>query len=828
MGAPAVGQRQIASESSGRAHRRRHWGLWLLVVPTALSGFWVFADWWRCLPDDVQATYVGRGACVECHAAEVDQWTGSDHDRAMDLATDETVLGDFTNAEFAHNGVTSRFFRDGRKFMVHTEGPDGQMADFEVKYTFGVRPLQQYMVEFDRPADMPLSEIARLQVLRISWDTVKKQWIDCPPPDARERLSPDDPMHWTGVSQRWNFMCAYCHSTNLQKNFDVASGTYRTTFSEIDVSCEACHGPASVHVQLAKSDSWFWDRKRGYGLARLKGDDTRPEIQSCAPCHSRRRVVHADFRPGQQYYDYFNNELLEESTYYADGQIMDEDYEFGSFLQSKMYHKNIRCSDCHDPHSMRLRRDGNKVCTECHQHPAAKYDTPAHHFHKSDSKGALCVECHMPETTYMEVDPRRDHSLRIPRPDLSVALGTPNACTRCHLSDTKLSDEKRAPLRQYRDWIDAARRGDAEIKAELARLDQWMLESAGKWYRKETWGDSFAYALDAGRRRLPDAGAALAAVAADRKLPGIVRASAIQQRGALGDLGGLQPEVAALGDPDPQVRVAAASRFFEYIPQVSGGLGREEAAALRGRVAAIVRQLVPLLDDPVRAVRAETGRVLARLPQQLTAELLNGNQRRKLDSAIDEYIAGTLEANDRGGAHLELGVLYETLGRDADALAAYRTAIQVEPRMTGPRSNLAGLLERICERAVQRSADGPPSREVAALQDEIAQLRRAELELLARDVRLVPDNPVLQYRYGLALYLQGQAGPAEDALRAACRLAPDNDEFLHFLVLFLDKYQRYDEALETANRLVQLRPQNQAYAELREAIAQKRPTSPHK
>lgn len=827
-------RRQPAASSdplraSRRRFARRVWWLALPLVLLALAAAWPVADWWVCLPDDLRATYVGRGSCVECHAVEVEQWTGSDHDRAMDLATDDTVLGDFNDAEFTHNGITSRMFRVGSKFMIRTEGPDGQMADFEIKYTFGVRPLQQYMVEFDRPADMPHSEIARLQVLRISWDTAKKQWIDCPPPDARQRLSVDDPMHWTGVSQRWNFMCAYCHSTNLQKNYDPETGLYRTTFSEIDVSCETCHGPASIHVDLARSNSWFWDRKRGYGLARLKGADTRPEIESCAPCHSRRRVLQADYRPGESYYDYFNNELLESTTYYADGQIMDEDYEYGSFLQSKMYHKNIRCSDCHNPHSIRLKQDGNQVCTACHQHPAALYDTPKHHFHKSDSTGASCAECHMPETTYMEVDPRRDHSIRIPRPDLSVALGVPNACTRCHLSDAKISDEKRATLRQYRDWIDAARRGDQEVQAELARLDRWMLESMQKWYRKESWGDSFAYALDGGRRRRPGSESALAAVAADRKLPAIVRASAIWERGQLPDARSLQPEIAALGDPDPQVRAAAAARFFDAIPQVGDRhLDPGEAAAIRDNIAPLVRQLVPLLADPQRAVRVETARVLARVPRQLTAELLNGNQREQLDHALEEYVAGVLEANDRGGAHLELGALYETLGREADALAAYRTALRVEPAMTGPRSNLAGLLERICQRELEGTAGGQPTPAVRAMQSEIERLRREELELLARDARLVPESAAIQYRYALALYLDGQPEPAEQALREACRLEPENDQFLHFLVLFLDKYERYNEALTAANRLVQLRPGVPAYVRLVQEIRDRQSGSDQK
>ncbi len=571
---------------------------------------------------------------MECHAAEVQQWTGSDHDRAMDVATDATVLGDFHDVEFTHHGLTSRMYRSGSKFMVYTEGPDGKMTDFEVKYVLGVRPLQNYMVEFDRPADMPANEIARLQVLRITWDTVKKEWFYLPPPDVPEKLDPQDVLHWTGIGQCWNNMCAYCHSTDLQKNFDVETLTYHTTFSEIDVSCEACHGPASLHVELARSNSWFWDRKRGYGLAQLKTADTRPQIETCAPCHSRRSVQAPHFQAGEHYYDYFNNELLAEATYYPDGQILDEDYVFGSFIQSKMYHKDIRCTDCHNPHTARLKQDGNKVCTSCHQHPVAKYDTPAHHFHKSDSTGASCVECHMPETTYMEVDPRRDHSIRNPRPDLSLELGTPNACTRCHLSDAKISDEKRRTLRQYHDWIAAARDGDDEIRSELARIDKWMLESMQKWYKKESWGDSFATALQSGRRGQADAEDLLASVAQDRKLPGMVRATAIQQRGLLPPVRSFVPEVNALKDEDPQVRAAAASRFYEQFPSLqSEYLDPTQQRRLSEQLGPLVRPLVPLLDDPRRVVRAEAGRVLAGLPSPLAGTLLNGAQREKLDAS---------------------------------------------------------------------------------------------------------------------------------------------------------------------------------------------------
>ncbi|HAY79157.1 MAG TPA: hypothetical protein DCY79_05050, partial [Planctomycetaceae bacterium] len=248
-----------------------------MILGTAIIGGFVFADWWTVLPDDATASYVGRDSCIQCHTAEHAAWVGSHHDLAMDLATEETVLADFDDAEIDVFGKTSKMFRRDGKFMINTEGPDGKPTDFEIKYVFGVDPLQQYMVEFDRPADMPEDEVARVQVLRIAWDTQQKKWFYLPPPDVKdEPLDPSDDLHWTGVAQRWNNMCADCHSTNLKKQYDVKTATYHTTFSEIDVSCEACHGPGSLHVKLANSKSFFWDRKLGYGLAKLKGKDSHP------------------------------------------------------------------------------------------------------------------------------------------------------------------------------------------------------------------------------------------------------------------------------------------------------------------------------------------------------------------------------------------------------------------------------------------------------------------------------------------------------------------------------------------------------------------------
>ncbi len=233
------------------------------------------------------------------------------------------------------------------------KGPTAKLHDYQVKYVFGVTPLQQYMVEFDRDAANGENNLPRVQVLRISWDTLKKKWFHLDPPDVTDRLAPTDDLHWTGVAQRWNNMCADCHSTNLQKGFDLKSLNYHTTFSEIDVSCEACHGPASKHIELARQYFPGWNRQRGYGLANLKRT-AEDQIQACAPCHSRRNLIASGYHSGEKFYDYFTDQLLTSGIYYPDGQVLDEDYIHGSFIQSKMYHKGIRCTDCHDPHTARL------------------------------------------------------------------------------------------------------------------------------------------------------------------------------------------------------------------------------------------------------------------------------------------------------------------------------------------------------------------------------------------------------------------------------------------------------------------------------------------
>ena len=384
--------------------------------------------------------FIGSQACASCHALQYSAWQGSHHQQAMQKADEKTVLGNFNGATFGYAGTVSTFARRDGKYVVSTDGPDGKLHDYSVPYTFGVAPLQQYLVPFSD---------GRFQALPIAWDDAGHRWFHLHP---KERITHGDELHWTGPSMNWNYMCADCHSTSLRKNFDDRTGRFDTRWSEISVGCEACHGPGSAHLAWTRAShesryaadatkglaahlderrNVSWVRAPGkVTAARSKPRITDREIEVCAQCHARRGQIAGGYSAGDAFLDFYRPAVLTSPLYHADGQQRDEVYEWGSFLQSRMYAAGVTCSDCHEPHGGKLRAQGNGVCTRCHA--AEAFDAPAHHHHKSGSAGAACANCHIPTTTYMVVDPRRDHSIRLPRPDESMALGTPNACNKCH------------------------------------------------------------------------------------------------------------------------------------------------------------------------------------------------------------------------------------------------------------------------------------------------------------------------------------------------------------------------------------------------------------
>jgi predicted CXXCH cytochrome family protein len=724
--------------------------------------------------------YVGRAQCASYHAEQSARWTGSHHDLAMQEATEDSVLGDFGDAELEQSGVVSRFYRKDGKFMVRTDGPDGELQDYAIKYSFGVYPLQQYLIEFPG---------GRLQALDIGWDSRPEEqggqrWFHLHPDDPADH---DDVLHWTGPNLNWNYMCADCHSTNLRKGYDAGSDTYHTTWSEIDVSCEACHGPGSKHVEWAKTTAkgetssvpdmgltvrlderagvaWPIDPATGKAKRSSPRTTTR-EIQVCARCHSRRSQMTDEVIAGQPFLDGFRPALLTEGLYYPDGQIQDEVYVWGSLLQSTMYRAGITCSDCHDPHAADVRLPGDTICYQCHT--ADRYATEKHHFHAAGSVGASCVECHMPPTNYMVVDARHDHSFRVPRPYQSVTLGTPNACNKCHADKTP----------------------------------QWAAEQVETWYGKPAEGyQQYAPALYAARAQLPGTGRLLQEITADEGQPLIARATALQELGAYPDAAMLAQVQQGLGAEDPLERLGAL-RGLEFL-----GPARRVLA-------------VSLLWDDRKAVRSAAARLLAALPPDQLPEQVQA----QLSKGIQEYIAAQEFNAERPEAQVNLGTLYADQGRVQDAEAAYRKAIRLQPRFVPAYVNMAHLLGGMKR---EREADGFLRRGLE-LNPESADLQHAlglslvrqkkldkALSALAKAADLAPDNARYSYVYAVALQSSGKLGEAIGVLETAHRRRPGDLDTLSALVTYSREDGRREEALDYARQLQRLSPDNPSVDQL--------------
>ena len=710
-------------------------------------------------PPATSGIFVSSERCASCHQREAAAWKGSQHALALQDARGPAVLGDFRDATFEKDGVATKFTQHDSRFFVVTAGPDGTPGEFEVKFTLGVVPLQQYLVE------MPGG---RLQAFGIAWDTRPKnaggqRWFDLYP---GQKIPPGDALHWTGIQQTANFMCVDCHVTNLRKGFDEATNAYHSTWSEDGVGCEACHGPGANHVANPKVrlPAQFPPRAR---IAWGTDPAARPtvpaagratEVEVCARCHARRSQLTDDVHAGRPFADGFRLSLLEPGLYRADGQMQDEVFNYGSFLQSRMFAKGVTCSDCHDPHTQKLRAQGNALCEQCHQ--PAKYDAKTHHFHEPASKAGQCVSCHMPTVTYMVVDPRHDHSFRVPRPDLAASLGTPDVCATCH--------------------------ADKPAGWTAAELQRWLGHPPVGF-------QTFAEAFHAADRGAPGAASLLAAIARDGAQPAIVRASAIERSTAL------QPALvgidlaAALADADPIVRASAA------------------AAASAGDASPWTVQLTRLLRDPVRQVRIEAARALAGPAEMRLSE----PDRAALRAALDEYVAVQRYSADRGEAHMNLALLEIRRGNGLLADGHLSRAIAVDPTFVPAHLQQAELYrgrreearaDQILRRALDVNPDSGAVHHALGLSLIRQRQPAAALYELRRAAELEPGSARFGYVYAVALDQMDRRADAAGMIDGVLKRHPHDVDSLSAAAIWAMQRGETQTALGYLMTLRALRP----------------------
>ncbi len=595
--------------------------------------------------------YVGSTACRACHLEASEAWEGSHHALAWTAPTAQNIVADFDDTAFRHDGTLTRFrTEDGRYFVTVTE-KDGSTRDYPVHSVAGIEPLQQYLLE---------TETGTLQSFDVVWDTVETRWYHLYPD---QDLPPDDGLHWTGPYKNWNARCAECHATGYDKNYDPQTRSYASEVAEIGVGCEACHGPGGAHLDWAagKVPDPSVVGLNPFGFTMDFSEGAEATIQQCASCHARREA-HFDGNPlpGTPFNQAYALALLRPGQYHADGQILDEVYVYGSFLQSKMYAAGVSCSNCHEPHSARLLAEGNGLCTQCHS-PAARgdfpslaakeYDDPSHHFHAEGTAGAQCKNCHMIERVYMGVDGRRDHSFRVPRPDLSLETESPNACTDCH-------DD---------------------------RSSVWAAEAVARWYPESTHrGAHYGQTLAAGRRNPVAASEDLADLAEDDGQPGIVRATALWLLEQAENPAMATRVVPLMADPDPVVRAAAV------------GVNIAAAPALRAR------RLEAALADPNRMVRIEAAKTLINVPPST----LSPTASERLRAAARDWQIGLGNRFDFPETHLILGGTALAMRNVPSAERAFREVVRLDPQ----REDAWIMLVRIADatrgpQAVQRVLD---------------------------------------------------------------------------------------------------------------------------
>ncbi|MDC1105754.1 multiheme c-type cytochrome [Prolixibacteraceae bacterium] len=728
--------------------------------------------------DHAEATFVGKESCKECHLSEYNDWVGSDHDKAMGFANDSTVLGDFNNQTVQYNGMTHKLYKRDDRFYALTDGEDGKMKEFEIKYVFGHYPLQQYLVEFDG---------GRLQTLPLTWNSKDSVWYHMAATVYKDDIiEHTNWLHWTNQAQNWNSMCADCHSTNLKKGYDFENDSYHTTWSEINVSCEACHGPASNHIAWANKAEYAREDDNNYGLVvQTSGIDNKEFVDLCVRCHSRRASL-SDFNHSKDIYNHCIPNMPHGENYFIDGQILDEDYMYGSFTQSKMYMRDVKCNDCHNVHSTKRLFEDNRLCTQCHR--ADDYDTYNHHHHKlkgetgkaviaSDGvkfdvgEGAKCINCHMPARFYMGPDYRNDHSIRVPRPDLTETLGTPNACNQCHADKTT-------------QW--------AENK-----LIQWHGTS-----KKAQYGTVFQEAQTGSQKGYEG----LVHIYNDEVYPEVIRAIAVQL------LGLHYPEQ---GKPI----------LFDALNNINGHIRYNALHSLTVNDPESMNKVLGMLNDASKAIRTDCAAKLVSVDKQQ----IPSKYRKALDRATKEYKEVLEYGADFPTGKFNLANYYYNTKQIDKAQKFYERALEQDELFNPVKINLAILYngkgefkkaeELLKDYLKNVPNDGGATFTYALFLSERKRYDESMIYLIKAS-KLSPDNPRILYNIAMMYDFRDDRPNAIKYLKSAIEITPEDPNLYMSLLNLYNKYGQRTEMKNMARTILKNFPNINSKANLEALLNQ--------
>lgn len=698
-----------------------------------------------------EQNYAGSASCAECHAAIYEDWQKSHHalaQRSIEPNIDRIIFSSPAVAPSQDPAFAVEWASDAPRMTL--SGPAGKPLTTQPAGVIGYRPLFQYLIPTDP---------GRLQVTQIAYDPAFKEWFDVFGNDIRK---PGDWGHWTGRGMNWNSMCAYCHTTAFQKNYDPAADRYRSQYLEAGIGCEQCHGPMADHGE--------WQRAH----RDQKGDPTiikysRDQQQSmCGSCHARRVELTEGFRLGDTFDQHYDLALPDVSdVFYPDGQVRDEDFEYTAFSLSAMYQAGVRCLDCHSPHTGKRLYTGDMICLRCHEPGVPNrtpIKTPDHTHHPPGSPGSACVDCHMPQTHYMQRHARRDHGMTIPTPLLTRQFDIPNACNRCH-DDQSVDWAQRRVDAWYGKRMDRPGIKRAQLLARLKQRDLTALGTALDWLAAEPHSVWRAVGLKFLTATLPllqtqEMSARVheqIAKLVNDPLP-MVQAAAIE---ALEACGAPWPRLAhnALISPSRLVRLKAASAL------------RNELEPGHRALQDLERYLRLHVDQPVGAFQyanylAERGQPSEALPwfekaiawDAASAPYRHGlaialHSLNRSNEAVEQLKKAAAIAPEDAAYPYALALLYGELKQIGQAADALRDAVDRDPGMARAWYNL-GLAEaelnrlpaavealRRAEQIEPQTADYPFAR--ATLHQRMGQ-RREFIEALQRTLAIEPQHEQAQ------------------------------------------------------------------------------------
>ncbi|HMC83808.1 MAG TPA: ammonia-forming cytochrome c nitrite reductase subunit c552, partial [Candidatus Polarisedimenticolia bacterium] len=590
-------------------------------------------------PPPSQATYVGADACAACHQELAGRWKVSGHGNAGSLASDRTVKGDFQHKNvYVYKGVTSRMSIRNGKYFMETEGTDGAYHDYPVDVVLGWVQTQFYVTRFPD---------GRYQVLPTYWDMKANVWYDQsegPIFGTGRKLTPKDQQYWANRGSTWNAVCSGCHGSQVEKNFDPATNTYHTTWNDLAINCESCHGPGSRHVEAwtRAGTTGRVDPKVG-SLVKLKALPPDRQVEACAKCHAAKTVFARGFQPGDRFLDYYQPAVpLNNKEFYSDGRNRMLNYNYIELIQSRCYLKStLTCTTCHDPHGSGYYADLkepqetlDRLCLPCHTQMKAGLQEHTHH--PVESAGSRCVGCHMP---YMHLGGRldvRDHTISVPVPAATREFGIPNSCNDCH-----------------RD-----------------REPQWAADAIRSWFnhdQKERLNATAAFFF--GHRKDPGASAALLRLFSDKgALPPARRAAIPMILAKYEDPSLLLPLLPALQDPKEDLLI----RFWLTSAYVSASGPMTEQALLY----AVTR--------PERSLRRMAGVELARRgvrPKDRAAARAIQDVAKEYEELVQGVRADVPED------HEYLGDIYLARGEKEKAMERYRFALKLNADL--PRAQIS-------------------------------------------------------------------------------------------------------------------------------------------